>query len=94
MDAPASRELPTLKNTLIRLKQASDEAKSPTMVTIVSEPHAKYGRTVDVLDALAVAGVSNVTFTGERGRMRTEETPPRSRLGFWTKLVAKPSFSS
>src|SRR3954470_13509391 len=63
MDAPASRELPTLKNTLIRLKKASDEAKSPTLVTVVSEPHAKYGRTVDVLDALAVAGVSNVTFT-------------------------------
>ena len=63
MDTPVSRELPTLKNTLIRLKKASDEAKSPTMVTVVSEPNAKYSRTVDVLDALAVAGVSNVTFT-------------------------------
>jgi len=63
MDAPASHDLPTLKNTLIRLKKASDEAKSPTLVTVVSEPNAKYSRTVDVLDALAVAGVSNVTFT-------------------------------
>jgi biopolymer transport protein ExbD len=63
MDNPVSRELPTLKNTLIRLKKASDEAKSPTMVTVVSEPNAKYSRTVDVLDALAVAGIGNVTFT-------------------------------
>jgi biopolymer transport protein ExbD len=63
MDNPTSRELPALKNTLIRLKKASDEAKSPTMVTVVSEPNAKYSRTVDVLDALAVAGIGNVTFT-------------------------------
>ena len=33
------------------------------MVTVVSEPQAKYSRTVDVLDALAVAGITNVTFT-------------------------------
>jgi biopolymer transport protein ExbD len=63
MDTPVSRELPTLKNTLARLKKASDEAKSPTVVTVVSEPNAKYSRTVDVLDALAMAGVVNVTFT-------------------------------
>jgi len=63
MDNPSSRDLPTLKNTLIRLKKASDEAKSPTVVTVVSEPNAKYSRTVDVLDALAMAGVVNVTFT-------------------------------
>lgn len=63
MDTPVSRELPSLKNTLMRLKKASDEAKSPTVVTVVSEPNAKYSRTVDVLDALAMAGVVNVTFT-------------------------------
>ncbi len=63
MDTPASREMPSLKATLIRLKKASDEAKSPCMVTVVSEPSAKYSRTVDVLDALSVAGITNVTFT-------------------------------
>lgn len=63
MDTPVSRDLPALKNTLIRLKKASDEAKSPTVITVVSEPNAKYSRTVDVLDALAMAGVVNVTFT-------------------------------
>jgi biopolymer transport protein ExbD len=63
MDSPTSREMPALRATLIRLKKASDEAKSPCMVTVVSEPNAKYSRTVDVLDALSVAGISNVTFT-------------------------------
>ena len=33
------------------------------MVTVVSDPTAKYSRTIDVLDALSVAGVTNVTFT-------------------------------
>ena len=63
MDAPASRDLPQLRATLTRLKKAGDEAKAPTLVTVVSEPSAKYSRTIDVLDALAIAGISNVTFT-------------------------------
>ena len=63
MDTPASRDLPTLKNTLTRLRQAGEQSKTPTMVTVVSEPQAKYSRTVDVLDALSVAGITNVTFT-------------------------------
>ena len=29
----------------------------------MSEPEAKYSRTIDVLDALAVAQIENVTFT-------------------------------
>jgi len=52
-----------LKDTLTRLKVAGDQAKSPTLVTVVSEPNAKYSRTIDVLDALAVAGINQVTFT-------------------------------
>jgi biopolymer transport protein ExbD len=63
MDNATSRELPQLRATLTRLRKAGDEAKTPTLVTVVSEPNAKYSRTVDVLDALAVAGVTNVTFT-------------------------------
>jgi biopolymer transport protein ExbD len=63
MDNPASHDLPQLKATLTRLKQASDAAKSPTIVTIVSDEQAKYSRTMDVLDALAVARIDNVSFT-------------------------------
>ena len=63
MDTPASKEMTQLRGTLLRLKQGSDAAKAPTLVTVVSEPDAKYSRTVDVLDALAVAQIENVTFT-------------------------------
>ena len=62
-DSVNSTTLPQLKGTLIRLKQASDAAKSQVLITIVSDPQAKYSRTINVLDALAVAGISNVTFT-------------------------------
>jgi biopolymer transport protein ExbD len=62
-DSAASRDLPQLKGTLLRLKQNADAAKTPAIVTIVSDPAAKYSRTVDVLDALAVAKIDNVTFT-------------------------------
>ncbi len=63
MDTPTSKDMSALKVTLTRLKQAGDQSKTPTMVTVVSEPLAKYSRTVDVLNALSVAGISNVTFT-------------------------------
>ncbi len=63
IDSPTSKDLPALRATLTRLKRASDAAKTPTLVTIVSEPQAKYGRTVDVLDALAVSQIENVSFT-------------------------------
>jgi biopolymer transport protein ExbD len=62
-DSPASQDLPQLKATLLRLKQNSEAAKTPAVVTIISDEQAKYSRTIDVLDALAVAKIDNVTFT-------------------------------
>lgn len=62
-DSPESRDLPRLRDTLLRLKQNADNAKTPAVVTIVSEPNAKYSRTIDVLDALAVAKIESVTFS-------------------------------
>ena len=62
-DSATSTDLPQLKATLMRLKQTSDAAKSPVLITIISDPQAKYSRTINVLDALDVAQVSNVTFT-------------------------------
>jgi biopolymer transport protein ExbD len=62
-DSATSNDLPQLKATLMRLKQNADEVKTPTMVTIVSDPAAKYSRTINVLDALAIAKIDNVTFT-------------------------------
>jgi biopolymer transport protein ExbD len=63
MDSAMSTDLPQLKATLMRLKQNADAAKSPAVVTIVSDEAAKYSRTIDVLDALSVAKIENVTFT-------------------------------
>ena len=62
-DSPTSTDLPELKATLMRLKQASDASKSPALITIVSDPQAKYGRTINVLDALGLVKITNVTFT-------------------------------
>ena len=62
-DTPQSKELPQLKGTLMRLKANADAAKTPAVVTIVSDEQSKYSRTIDVLDALAVAKIDNVTFT-------------------------------
>ncbi len=63
MDPVGKHLMPRLVATLMRLKQGSDASKSPALVTVISEPEAKYARTVDVLDALAAAEISNVTFT-------------------------------
>ena len=62
-DSPQSKDLPQLKATLLRLKQNADAAKTPAVVTIISDEQAKYSRAIDVLDALAVAKIDNVTFT-------------------------------
>ena len=62
-DSAGSKELPQLKATLMRLKQNSDAAKTAAVVTIISDEQAKYSRTIDVLDALAIAKIDNVTFT-------------------------------
>ncbi len=62
-DTPQSKDLPQLTATLMRLKQSSDAAKTPLAITIACEPQAKYGRAIDVLNALAAAKIDNVTFT-------------------------------
>ena len=64
-DSATSRDLPQLKATLQRLKQNADAAHTPCTVTIVSDERAEYSRTVDVLDALALAKIESVTFTVE-----------------------------
>lgn len=61
-DTLESTDLPQLRATLMRLKENADSAKQPAIVTIVSDAHAKYSRTIDVLNALASAKITNVTF--------------------------------
>jgi biopolymer transport protein ExbD len=63
VDSADSKDLPQFTATLMRLKQSSDAAKAPVVLTIVSELNAEYDRTINVLNACAAAKVDNVTFT-------------------------------
>jgi biopolymer transport protein ExbD len=47
----------------MRLKQEADNRNAKVIVTIQAEEQAVYERVIDVLNALAVAKVANVTFT-------------------------------
>lgn len=58
-----AKKLPTLTDSLIRLKKDADDRGSKVLVTLVTEEQAKYGRIIDVMNALAKAKISNVTFT-------------------------------
>lgn len=57
------KSLPDFIATLARLKQEADNRKAKVIVTIQAEEQATYERVIDVLNALAVAKVANVTFT-------------------------------
>ncbi|MGI8602363.1 MAG: ExbD/TolR family protein [Verrucomicrobiales bacterium] len=63
VDTATATDLRQLKASLNRLKQNADDSKNQVVITIVSEPQAKYSRVVDVLDALTYAKITNVTFT-------------------------------
>ncbi len=62
MGAPGDKTLQNLRNVLMRVKANCEAAKTPAVVVIASEPKAKHGRAMDVLDALAEVGISNVSF--------------------------------
>jgi biopolymer transport protein ExbD len=62
-DSPDNKLLPNFTGTLMRLKQQADSRNAKVMVTIQAEEQARYERVIDVLNAMAKAKVSNVTFT-------------------------------
>ena len=57
------KKLPTFIDTLKRLKQEADNRNAKVIVTIQAEEQATYERVIDVLNALSVAKIANVTFT-------------------------------
>ncbi len=63
LDSITSKELPNLRENLRRLRENGIASQTPVMVTLVSHEFAPYARTVDVLDALAVAKISDVTYS-------------------------------
>jgi biopolymer transport protein ExbD len=64
-DSAGAAGLPELRATLERLKAAGEAAGSPVVVTVMSHPDSAYERTIRVLDALAAAGITRVSFTAE-----------------------------
>lgn len=63
MDKPEDVKCVNLTNSLHRLQQATAAQKSKLLVTIVSNEETKYGRVINVLNALTNAKIENVTFT-------------------------------
>ena len=62
LDSPTVKQLPEFAHNLDLLRQASDASQSKILVTIYADELARYERVVDVLDALSLAKISDVTF--------------------------------
>lgn len=62
-DSPTDKAMPTLTNTLMRLKQEADHRNAKVLVTIQAEEQARYERVIDVLNSMAKAKIPDVTFT-------------------------------
>lgn len=62
LDTPEAKVLGELARNLMQLKQSSEASKSELLVTIYANEQAKYERVVDVLDALSISRITNVTF--------------------------------
>lgn len=58
----ADVQLANLSGTLARLVESSKASQSKVVVTIVADEFAPYQRVINVLNALSVARVQNVTF--------------------------------
>jgi biopolymer transport protein ExbD len=59
---PGDSGLKELAATMVRLAESSKVAGSKVVVTIMADEFAPYQRVIDVLNALAVARIENVTF--------------------------------
>jgi len=62
LDTPEAKNLIELRASLVALREASDASKSKVLVTIYANELALYSRVIDVLDALSLAKISDVTF--------------------------------
>jgi biopolymer transport protein ExbD len=62
MGEPGDVKLTNLAGTMVRLMESSTVAGSEVVVTIMADEFAPYQRVINVLNALSVAKVKNVTF--------------------------------
>jgi biopolymer transport protein ExbD len=56
------KELKNLYTQMVVMKKAAEQAKTKLLITVQAEETARYERVINVLDILALAEVSNVTF--------------------------------
>jgi len=62
MDSTDDRNMPSLTNTLTRLRMSSDRAGIDTVVKIQADPDSPHQRAIDVLNACSRADISKVSF--------------------------------
>ena len=62
IDTPNNRDMPQLTDRLMRLKASADAAGVPVIVQITPEDDARHQRSMDVLNACAVANITAVAF--------------------------------
>ena len=60
--APGDKLLENLYNQMKQLGQAAVDSKTKLLITVQAEESARYERVINVLDCLAKANISNVTF--------------------------------
>ena len=58
----SEQDLAKLESTLIRYNEASILMNIPAMITVAAEDNSRHERVIDVLNACAGAGITNVTF--------------------------------
>jgi biopolymer transport protein ExbD len=60
---PQDRELEGLFNEMTKMAQAAKQSKTKLLITVQAEEAARYERVINVLDILAKADISNITFS-------------------------------
>ena len=60
--APGDKLLENLFNQMKQMGQAAEQSKTKLLITVQAEETARYERVINVLDCLAKANISNVTF--------------------------------
>lgn len=61
-DTPASKNLPALTATLQRLKALADRNHDRVLISVISEPDARYERICHAINAVNKANIADITF--------------------------------
>ncbi|MFM7397404.1 MAG: ExbD/TolR family protein [Verrucomicrobiota bacterium] len=62
LGAPQDKVLEGLYSQMVQMRKAAEQAKTKMLITVQAEEAARYERVMNVLDVLARAEITNVTF--------------------------------